>query len=212
LQYVADIRPRKGQRVVLVPGQVDDDASIRMGAPLVRTSLDLLRTVRDQVPDGYIVFKPHPDAMGGNRGRAPDLAPFQAVADHVETGADLHSCLDIAEEVHTLTSLVGFEALLHGKSVTTYGLPFYAGWGLTNDRLAFPEGRRTRRLSLEELVAGTLVLYPRYLHPRTSAFTTPEYIVRQLAEQARPAIPHGRGWLARQARRAWNLIRETARG
>jgi capsular polysaccharide export protein len=212
LWHAAEIRPRKGQRVVLVPGQVDDDASIRTGAPVVRTSLDLLRTVRDQVPDGYIVFKPHPDALGGNRGRAPNLDAFRAVADHVETRADLHSCLEIADEVHTLTSLVGFEALLHGKPVITYGLPFYAGWGLTKDQLVLPEGRRTRRLSVEELVAGTLILYPRYLHPHTSAFTTPEYIVRRLAEEARPVAPHGRGWVARQAHRAWNLVREATRG
>ncbi|MCU0977300.1 MAG: hypothetical protein MUC71_13480 [Steroidobacteraceae bacterium] len=208
----ADIRPRKGQRVVLVPGQVDDDASIRMGASVVRTSFDLLRTVRDQVPDAYIVFKPHPDTLGGNRGAGPDLGRFEPFADRVEVDADLHSCLEVADEVHTLTSLVGFEALLRGKPVTTYGLPFYAGWGLTRDVVPFPPGRRTRRLSLDALVAGTLILYPRYLNRETAAFTTPEHVVRGLAQARHPTLPKGRPWPVRQARRAWNLVREATRG
>jgi capsular polysaccharide export protein len=32
-------------------------------------------------------------------------------------------------EVWTMTSLLGFEALIRGKSVTCLGLPFYCGWG-----------------------------------------------------------------------------------
>jgi glutamyl-tRNA reductase len=55
------------------------------------------------------------------------------------------------DEVHVLTSLAGFEALLRGKPVATYGQPFYAGWGLTQD--CYPLQRRTRRLSLDELRA-----------------------------------------------------------
>ncbi len=56
-----------------------------------------------------------------------------------------------------MTSLTGFEALLRGKAVFTYGLPFYAGWGLTQDRHAHP--RRHRRLSIDELVAAALIGY-----------------------------------------------------
>jgi capsular polysaccharide export protein len=41
-------------------------------------------------------------------------------------------------EVWTMTSLLGFEALIRGKSVTCLGLPFYCGWGLTRDRQEVP--------------------------------------------------------------------------
>ena len=75
----------------------------------------------------------------------------------------LDSILDKVDEVHTMTSLVGFEALIRGKKVTTYGLPFYAGWGLTQDMKNMP--RRTRILTLDALVAGTLICYPRYIDP-----------------------------------------------
>jgi capsule polysaccharide export protein KpsC/LpsZ len=62
-------------------------------------------------------------------------------------------------------------------------MPFYAGWGLTNDLLPAP-ARRTRRLRLEELVAGSLILYPLYVSATTGRPTTPERVVQQIAEGA----------------------------
>src|SRR5438552_17254962 len=73
---------------------------------------------------------------------------------------------------HVLTSLAGFEALLRGKLVVCYGLPFYAGWGLTQDVEPLP--RRRRRLSVNELVAGTLIAYPTYVSRRTGCYISPE--------------------------------------
>ena len=69
--------------------------------------------------------------------------------------------LNDVDEVHVMTSLAGFEALLRGKRVVCHGSPFYAGWGLTEDRLPHP--RRTRRIGLDELVAASLILYPLYI-------------------------------------------------
>lgn len=89
-----------------------------------------------------------------------------------------------ADEVHTLTSLAGFEALLRAKPVTCYGRPFYAGWGLTTDIERVP--RRGRRLSLDELTAAALILYPTYLSATTNAYTTPERVIDEiLARSAR---------------------------
>ncbi|WP_272873649.1 hypothetical protein [Candidatus Accumulibacter phosphatis] len=82
------------------------------------------------------------------------------------------------DEVHSLTSLTGFEALLRGKKVVCYGQPFYAGWGLTVDLM--PPPRRTRTLTLDELVAGVLIMYPAYLSRQTGRFTTPERAVEEL--------------------------------
>jgi capsular polysaccharide export protein len=77
-----------------------------------------------------------------------------------------------------MTSLAGFEGLLRGRRVVTYGMPFYAGWGLTADQ--YRSERRSRRLNLDELVAGCLLKYPRYLYG-SGKFATPEIILRQLA-------------------------------
>jgi len=131
-----------------------------------------------------------------------------ALADHVETQASLARCLEAADEVHTLTSLVGFEALLREKRVVVYGQPFYSGWGLTMDR--HPVSRRTRRLSLDELVAGTLLRYPRYLDRETGRFTTPEATITLLALE-RDANAAARrihlSWLRRQLRKAIHAYR-----
>src|SRR3546814_1728769 len=87
------------------------------------------------------------------------------------------------DEVHVLSSLTGFEALMRGRPVTVHGMPFYAGWGLTRD-LAAANGRRGRRLSLDQLVAGALILYPRYLDPVTRLPCGPEIMVERLASGA----------------------------
>lgn len=172
------IAARPEQRVLLVPGQVADDASVRLGTQGVSDNLSLLRAVRHAHPDAYIIYKPHPDVLSGNRRGALDDVP-EPPWDVIVGQVPLAACLAAAHEVHTMTSLVGFEALLRGLPVTTYGQPFYAGWGLTRD-LA-PLARRTRRLSLDELVAGALLRYPRYVSWSASCFCTAEDKVNELA-------------------------------
>lgn len=175
-------RPRDAERVLLVPGQVEDDASIRLGCVDIRTNLQLLQEVRRQNPDAHIIFKPHPDLLSGNR-KNGTIGREEALrwADQVITDVPLPMCLGVVDEVHTLTSLVGFEALLRGLRVVTYGRPFYAGWGLTSDRHTV--SRRTRALSLDMLVAGVLIRYPRYLNRTAGALTTPEAVVQELREE-----------------------------
>ncbi|WP_295583208.1 hypothetical protein [uncultured Lamprocystis sp.] len=173
-------RPPAARRVVLVPGQVETDASLLYGAPGVRTNVGLLCAVRAANPDAYVVYKPHPDVVAGLRAPGADEGRALDWANEQITEVGMGRLLSLVDEVHVLTSLAGFEALLRGKPVTCYGQPFYAGWGLTTDQL--PLERRTRRLSLNELVAGALVLYPRYVSPRTGSLTTPEQALDDLLE------------------------------
>lgn len=176
------INKKDHQRVILVPGQVEDDASIDRGCVDVRTNLGLLEAVRKAHPSDFIVFKPHPDVVTGNRSGAVSPSKATELCDLVVEDASIAQCLDSADAVHTMTSLVGFEALLRGLEVTTYGQPFYSGWGLTNDR--HPHPRRRRRLDLDELVAGALIVYPLYLNCDTGHFTTAESVVAKLASQS----------------------------
>jgi capsular polysaccharide export protein len=167
-----------GRRRVLVPGQVEDDASVRLGSPEVRTNAELLRRARARWPDAHLIYKPHPDVHAGYRAGAvpPEVA---ALADRVITDVAMPAVLAAVDHVETMTSLTGFEALLRGLTVTTHGIPFYAGWGLTEDLLACP--RRTRRLALDELVAVALLLYPRYVDPETGLPCPVETVVERLA-------------------------------
>jgi capsular polysaccharide export protein len=178
-----------GKLVILVTGQVADDASIRLGTGAISTADALLREVRARRPDAFIVYKPHPDVLSGNRS---GLIDAQRLADIVDTSADLLSLIDVADEVHTLSSLAGFDALMRGKAVFTYGMPFYAGWGLTNDALA-PLRWRERTLSLDMLTAGVLLRYPIYWDWRLRLYTTPEAVVRQLAPGASRPLGQVRG-------------------
>ncbi len=207
---------RPSQRILLVPGQVADDASVRLGTQSVSDNLSLLRAVRLANPDAYIIYKPHPDVLSGNRhGKLHGVTepPWDLVVGQVPVAA----CLDAVHEVHTMTSLVGFEALLRGLPVVTYGQPFYASWGLTGDQA--PLARRTRRLDLDQLVAGVLLRYPRYVHWPERCFCSAEDKVLELqSASARrpsavklPALAHKLSSLARSGLEWWHS-RELRRG
>lgn len=168
-------------RHLLVPGQVEDDRSVVCGGGTVSTNFELLRRVREANPDAYIIYKPHPDVEAGHRnGSIPDELCL-TLAQEVVRASPISSLIELVDEVHVNTSLAGFDALLRGKPVTTYGVPFYAGWGLSRDLGSVPQRRTTRR-SLDELVAATLLLYPRYLDPVTGLPCPPEILIRRLSE------------------------------
>ncbi|SNR53377.1 capsular polysaccharide biosynthesis protein [Paracoccus sediminis] len=150
------------RRRILVPGQVQDDASIRLGAGSERTNLDLLRRVRRDNPDAHLIFKPHPDVEAGLRAGAISAD----LADEIALATDPAALLDHVDEVWTITSTLGFEALMRGIPVTTLGAPFYAGWGLTRDLGPVPV-RRVARPDLTTLVHACLIAYPRYRDPIT---------------------------------------------
>jgi capsular polysaccharide export protein len=207
---LAPVSVPAGRRVLLVPGQVEDDESVVLGGAGISTNGELVRAVRAKNPDAYLLYRPHPDVVSGNRRGA---LPAEAVAlvDQVAFGQPLESCFAAAQEVHTLTSLVGFEALLRKLPVCVYGQPFYAGWGLTEDRVFVP--RRTRKLELDELVAGALLVYPRYYSFAADAFVTAEQVVFELSRDraSRQPIPLDTSWAWRQLRKVWGWRQEVQR-
>lgn len=163
-----------------MPGQVEDDASVRCGG-FGMANLDLLRAVREARPDAFIVYKPGTRTWeSGNRRGAILETEARHYADVLLRDFPMGRLLSLVHEVHTLTSQTGFEALLRGVRVFTYGGPFYAGWGLTEDKQSFP--RRKARLNLDELVAGALLLYPSYYDWQTENFCRAEDACRRLLQ------------------------------
>lgn len=166
------------RRRVLVTGQVEDDRSVLSGGGNC-TNLELIARARALEPDAWIVYKPHPDVEAGHRkGHVPDREALRH-ADEIDRTSSIAALIDQVDALHVITSLAGFEALLRGKAVTTHGQPFYAGWGLTRD-LGPANLRRTRRRSLDELVAATLIGYPRYVDPVTRLPCPPEVLVQRI--------------------------------
>ncbi|AVI62962.1 capsular polysaccharide biosynthesis protein [Halomonas sp. GFAJ-1] len=196
-----DITLPANQQVILVPGQVESDASIATGSPEIRTNSALLSAVREAHPTAFIVYKAHPDVLSGARIGTLDTNAerlYDLDASHI----DITVLLERVDAVHTMSSLTGFEALLRGRHVCTYGLPFYAGWGLTTDAMHCP--RRQRVLTLNALVAGTLLLYPNYVDPRSRQLCNAETVV-SLLEQAR-SQKHSLTWKQRLYRGYRNLL------
>ena len=164
----------------VVIGQVQDDASIKFGADGM-TNLELLKQVKAAYPERYTIFKPHPDVLSGNRVGNVDEQEALKYCDEVVSDISIADVLEAVDEVHTMTSLTGFEGLLYGKKVYTYGMPFYAGWGLTTDTQRCE--RRKREVSVDELIAATYLLYPRYISVKTKEFCEAERVIKELKEQ-----------------------------
>ncbi|STY62059.1 Capsule polysaccharide biosynthesis protein [Mannheimia haemolytica] len=197
----------QGKKIILVPGQVEDDASIKSGSPQIKKNADLLRKVRELNPDAYIIYKPHPDVVSGNRvGQIVTKETLQ-FADQIIDNANILDCILKVDEVHTMTSLAGFEALLRGKKVYCYGLPFYAGWGLTEDLLKLE--RRGKSLTLPQLIAATLIYYPLYVDPIQGRFIDANQAINLLEKQKNNLVNQEikRSWVSKQYGKLQHLYR-----
>lgn len=173
---------------ILIPGQVEDDASILTGTHDIAGNLDLIRATRRANPDAVLIYKPHPDVEAGLRkgAIAPEILRdlVQVVAHNASPTALIAAC----DEIWTMTSLLGFEALLRGKAVTCLGTPFYAGWGLTRDMAPIPprrtqatDGQPLPRPSLEQLIHASLIAYPRYYDPIAKLPCPVEVVIERLS-------------------------------
>jgi capsular polysaccharide export protein len=149
------------RRCVAVIGQVDRDQSILKGNVDRWTVMQAIKLAAYENPDCDIVYRPHPEVYKGMQRSKAKAKRIQKLCRISPPQEGFSEFLEGVDHVYVITSLSGLEALLHGKQVTVLGAPFYAGWGVTDDRAKLK--RRDRRLSLMELFAGAYLLYPRYL-------------------------------------------------
>ncbi|NRG47815.1 hypothetical protein HRF87_24115 [Bacillus sp. CRN 9] len=162
---INDLYGQKTKKRILVIGQVEDDASIQYGCSQRMTNNELVWKAYNENPDCEIIYKPHPDVLGGYRKAYSNPQDVAHISKVVVEPLSIVDALQTIDHVYTMTSLVGFEALIRGIEVTCYGAPFYAGWGLTQDRQPCP--RRTRKRTIKELFAISYLVYPRYINPET---------------------------------------------
>jgi capsular polysaccharide export protein len=149
------------RRRVAVIGQVDNDMAMRLGNPNRWTMMQLIRLAKFEHPDADIVYRPHPDIYQGYQRSRFRSRHVRMICEIESPDVPMAEFLEDVDHVYTVTSLAGLEALIQGKVVTVVGAAFYAGWGLTDDRLEFQ--RRNVRRSLTELFSAAYLLYPRYL-------------------------------------------------
>ena len=147
---------------LLVIGQVEHDQSIHHGSPHVKTNARLAEIARAENPGATIVYKPHPQVLIRPELVASHVDPVRPHVDHVldSRNVALTDLLALRPHLYTITSGAGFEALIYGCKVTTLGGPYYAGWGLTDDRLDFP--RRTVRRTVQDIFWSAYMNYTRF--------------------------------------------------
>ncbi|KAK0361007.1 hypothetical protein LTR94_025062, partial [Friedmanniomyces endolithicus] len=197
----------KAREVLLVVGQVENDKSILLGcSPELRTNSDLVKAARRDHPQAFLVYRNHPDVLAGNRPGRLEASALEEV-DAVADGLDIIECLNACQRVATLTSLTGFEALMRDKAVSVYGRPFYAGWGLTQDRLEFE--RRSRRASVDHLVHAALIAYPLYVSPQGWPCEAEDLVEALIAAKTQPTPRAPRGQVQRWATGVMAIIAAT---
>ncbi len=198
-----------GKEKILVVGQVEDDMSVQLCGSDIKSNLGLLKQVRQYNPTAFIIYKPHPDVQAGLRTGKISDSDMAIYADQVVLDIRMPQCLDTVDSVHTISSLTGFEALLRNKNVTCYGLPFYAGWGLTVDnvenaitqtilarRKFFRENNELPPLTLSQLIYATLIDYPLYHIPQGHGLAQVEDVIDFLYQRPQIAkmAEHDKKW------------------
>lgn len=158
---------RKGVKKVLVVDQSYGDMSILKGWGSDETFEKMLNKAIEENPEADIIVKTHPDTMTGNRG-----GYYTGLKQHDNiytqtTPINPISLIKYVDKVYVCSTQFGFEALMCGKEVHVFGMPFYAGWGLTIDDQKCE--RRTNTRTLEEMFYIAYIMYSYYVNPETKA-------------------------------------------
>lgn len=171
--------PQRGRSRVLLLDQTAGDASIRYGLASAETFHCMLEVALDENPGADIYIKTHPDVIAGKKASALAFARTRRNLQWIAVDVSPPSLLRQVDRIYTVTSQMGFEALLLGKPVSCFGLPFYAGWGISDDRVSGL--RRKRRRSVVEILAAAYILYPRYVDPETGERCEAERVAEHLS-------------------------------
>ena len=163
---------------VLVVDQSKRDASVTRGMADETTFHDMLETAMRENPDAEILIKTHPDSIHRGRGSYYAHVRSEGRIHKITESVNPYSLLEHVDAVYVCTSNLGLEALLCNKQVHVFGMPVYAGWGLTMDRQKL--ARRTRMLSLPELVHALYIRFPIYFDPLTGEQVEVERYVESL--------------------------------
>ena len=196
---------------VLVVDQTYGDASIRFGLADADTFPRMLEAALKENPSSSILLKVHPEVISGRKKGHFNLQKLEKNPRISVLSDDRHpaALIKSASSVYVVTSQMGFEALLWGKPVRVFGMPFYAGWGLTSDEIPAPARRDTA--SLEQLVHAALIDYARYIDPETRCRCEVERFLKWLGCQRRmrqrfTVVSHASSNQTFKGKGGWNKV------
>jgi hypothetical protein len=154
---------------ILLLDQRFGDQSIESGMANAESFTHMLNYAMANFSSHDIIVKQHPDAIKGGKGAhytSEVLEPFvqNGNVHIVDFDVNPHAMFNAVETVMSVTSGMGFEALLAGKEVVTFGAPFYAGRGITKDiQKNIPFRKRPR--SMEDIFYVSYIMLSRYYSP-----------------------------------------------
>jgi len=147
----------------LIIAQTGNDASLEYGLAAHVNTLQMIEDAYSEDPKASIYLKIHPDVISGKKQSDLNFENIPSYCTIISENVNPIELLSYMDKVFTKTSGMGMEALIVGKEVVCYGIPFYAGWGLTQDKQQCQ--RRRRQLQMEELFAGAYIVYSHYYNP-----------------------------------------------
>ena len=172
---------RDGVNKVLVIDQSYGDFSIIRGMADESTFEKMLKSAIEDNPESDILVKTHPDTIAGKK--AEKNGYYQELKEHdniykVTFPINPYSLLEVCDKVYVCSSQFGLEALMAGKEVHVFGMPFYAGWGLTIDAQHLE--RRTNKRTLEELFYIFYCMYTHWVDPDKGCETTIDAVIDKM--------------------------------
>ncbi|WP_337270483.1 capsular polysaccharide export protein, LipB/KpsS family [Oryzifoliimicrobium ureilyticus] len=162
--------PAGGRRRILLVDQVKGDVSVPFSMGSEQSFQQMLTDAI--ATKAQCVVRTHPDVVAGYRkGYMTELAARHSDIVLSSEAISADAMIAACDEVWTVASQFGFDALLRGKPVRCYAAPFYAGWGLTTDMMTQNArttilARRTAPRSIDHLAAAAYLEYPLYRNPK----------------------------------------------
>ncbi|HEH4063955.1 TPA: capsular polysaccharide biosynthesis protein, partial [Campylobacter jejuni] len=154
---------QKDEKRVLIITQTANDASLEFGLAKGFKTVDMIKDAIKENPKSKIYIKIHPDVLSGKKQSDLDINSLPKECILITENFNPVALLEFFDKVYTKTSGMGFEALMQECECICYGMPFYAGWGLTKDKLECK--RRMQKRSLEEVFYVAYILYAEYFNP-----------------------------------------------
>ena len=165
----------------MVIDQSFGDMSVTGGLADAKTFTQMMEAALDENPLADVFVRMHPDVAAGHCPGFLDRLPQDPRLYLLHANDCPWSVLDGVETVYCVTSLMGFEGAIAGKRVRCFGMPFYAGWGITEDEMKC--SRRTSRRTIDEVVTAAYILYARYVNHAQGVSCQVEDICELLIEE-----------------------------
>ena len=184
-----NVRSMYTNNIIVIDQAFADQSIVNSNANVETFKQMLIAAVREN-PKNKVCVKVHPESMTG--GRAGFYTPELIKEVEKLTNTKIYKLtepinpiilLQNARKIYTCSSGLGFEALMCNKPVVCFGAPFYAGFGLTDDRNS--NTKFIQKIPIEYMAYIVFEKFSFFRHPITNVkMTTLEAInyIKQLRD------------------------------